>query len=57
MQEKTNSKQGGNSIVEFLPSEAKLVLKTSENQFSQSEQILLTLFAQIIVEIIIKEEL
>ena len=44
-------------IVDSLPEAAKKVLKTSEIKFSVNEQILVTLLAQIIVDIIIKEEL
>lgn len=44
-------------IVDSLPETAKRVLKTSEIKFSVNEQVLLTLLAQIVVEIISKEEL
>lgn len=45
------------SICDFLPPEIIKMLKKSPYTFSQSEQILLTLLTQIIVEIIIKEEI
>ncbi|WP_316749583.1 hypothetical protein [Pedobacter gandavensis] len=44
-------------ILDFLPLPVQKVLEKSEYKFSQSEQVLLTLFAQIIIEIILKEEL
>nr|WP_068887297.1 hypothetical protein [Pedobacter panaciterrae] len=43
-------------ILDILPSEVKEVLAKSEHKFSLSEQVLLTLLAQIIIEIILKEE-
>ena len=43
-------------ILDFLPLPVQKVLEKSEHKFSQSEQVLLTLLAQIIIEIILKEE-
>lgn len=45
------------AILDYLPVKVKSVLKKSKYTYTESEQILLTLLAQIIVEIIIKEEL
>jgi len=44
-------------ILDHLPPKVKKVLEQSEYTYSESEQILLTLLAQIIVEIIIKEDI
>jgi hypothetical protein len=44
-------------IVDYLPLKVKKILEKSEYKFSQSEQILLTLLARIIVEISIKEDI
>lgn len=43
-------------ILDFLPLPVQKVLEKSEYKFNQSEQVLLTLLAQIIIEIILKEE-
>lgn len=42
--------------LDFLPPEIITMLENTAYRFSQSEQILLTLISQIIVEILIKEE-
>lgn len=44
-------------ILEHLPPKVKKVLEKSKYTYSENEQILLTLLAQIIVEIILKEEI
>lgn len=49
--------QTGDEIVDYLPEKVIKILEKSEHKFSINEQILLTLLAQIIVEIGIKEEL
>lgn len=49
--------QKEDEIVDYLPEKVIKILEKSEHKFSKNEQILLTLLAQIIVEIGIKEEL
>ena len=46
-----------NTPLDFLPPEIIKIFKSKAYRFSQNEQIMLTLLAQIIVEILIKEEL
>ncbi|MEJ2901738.1 hypothetical protein WAE58_04860 [Pedobacter panaciterrae] len=43
-------------ILDFLPPEVIALIENSEHKFSYSEQIMITLFAQIIVEIVLKED-
>lgn len=44
-------------VLELLPSEIKDLLKNTHYQFEVEELVLLTQFAQIITEIILKEDL
>ena len=44
-------------ILDFLPPQVISLLENSNHKFSHSEQIIITLFAEIIVEIVLKEEL
>jgi|GEM_PF-5486394 len=51
------AKKHNPEILDFLPPQVINLLEKSEHKFSHSEQIIITLFAQIIVEIVLKEEL
>lgn len=51
------AKKNNPEILDFLPLQIVSLLEKSEHKFSHSEQIMIALFAQIIVEIVLKEEL
>ena len=55
--DKKITKKANPEILDFLPPQVISLLEKSEHKFSHSEQIIITLFAQIIVEIVLKEEL